>query len=376
MTEPRRSSGFFEQAAPEPLRVHLRDDLDESQVKSMWQRIDHTPARARRPWLLACVAAVALLLLAWGAFRNWHDPEIRQLALVSGATPGVLSTDAGPLLTRFDDGSQVSLAALTRLEVLRNDARSFVTALRRGNATFDVKPGGPRHWIIEAGELSVEVVGTRFRVERQGEVTRVSVEHGIVLVRGERVPGGSVRLLAGASFELPAAAAVDENSKARGEALPASAPALAPGGSRVAPAPPVAPSNSSPQAEPEPKPRDDVDRALFAADSARRQGDNASAIGHFDAAWRKAAPGDARRGLAALSLARLLIGGEPAKAAQILRSSLSDMPQALLEDASVRLVEAESRSGNQEAAARAADDYARRFPAGRRAEEVRRWSKP
>jgi transmembrane sensor len=373
MTEPRRSSGFFEQASPQPLRVHLRDDLEEMQVKSMWQRIDHTPARARRPWLLACVAATAVLLLTLAALRSRQEPEIRQLTLVSGATPGVLSTQAGPSMTRFDDGSRVSLAALTRLEVLRNDARSFVTALRRGGATFDVKPGGPRHWIIEAGELSVEVVGTRFRVERQGEITRVSVEHGVVLVRGERVPGGSVRLIAGTSFELPmavAGAAGDEDSEALGEAAPWKA-TLAPTPSAVPHAATAAPSSSS-QGES----RDGVDRALFAADAARRQGDNAAAIGHFDAAWRQAAPGDPRRGLAALSLARLLIGGQPAKAAQILRSSLPDMPQALLEDASVRLVEAESRSGHADAAARAADDYSRRFPTGRRAEEVRRWSEP
>ena len=181
----------------EPRRLQLRDDLEESQVKEMWERIDHTPARSRRPWLMACVAAAAVVLLIFGALRYTREPEISQLALLSGAAPSVLSTDAGPIETRFDDGSQVSLAGLTRLEVLRNDSRSFVTALRRGGATFDVKPGGPRHWIIEAGELSVEVVGTRFRVERQNELTRVSVEHGIVLVRGERVPGGSVRLTAG-----------------------------------------------------------------------------------------------------------------------------------------------------------------------------------
>jgi transmembrane sensor len=312
-----------------------------------------------------------VLWLTVAALRSWHEPEIRQLALVSGTTPGVLSANAGPVVTRFDDGSQVTLVALTRLEVLRNDARSFVTALRRGGATFDVKPGGPRHWIVEAGELSVEVVGTRFRVERQGEVTRVSVEHGIVLVRGERVPGGSVRLLAGTSFELPAAVAVDGIDEAPGAAASSPEPRLVPSVVQ-----PTAASPSSSSAGVEREARDDVDRALFAADAARRQGDNARALTHFDAAWRHAAPGDARRGLAALSLARLLIGGQPAKAAQILRDSLTDMPQALLEDASVRLVEAESRSGNYDAAARAADEYSRRFPAGRRAEEVRRWSKP
>ena len=71
-----------------------------------------------------------------------------------------------------------------------------------------------------------------------------------------------------------------------------------------------------------------------------------------------------------------MIPSQPAQAARILQSSLADMPHALLEDALVRLVEAESRAGNREAATRAADDYSRRFPEGRRAEEVRRWSNP
>jgi hypothetical protein len=134
------------------------------------------------------------------------------------------------------------------------------------------------------------------------------------------------------------------------------------------------PTPAVPSAQPEA--RDEVELALRAADVARREHDGAAAIRAFDSAFRLAAAGDRRRGLAGLSLARLLMAQAPAKAAGILRSSLSDMPQALLEDASVRLVEAESRSGNIDAARQAAADYRRRFPAGRREDEVRRWSEP
>ena len=375
MTEPRHSSTVPRHLAEhERLSQHFSDDLDEGQIKQMWQRIDHAPVGSRRSWLWATVAAAAVLLLFVGLFRAERAAEPRQLALLSGGTPTVLSADGGASAARFDDGSQVSLTSGTRLEVLRNDARSFVTALRRGGVTFDVKPGGPRHWVIEAGELSVEVVGTRFRVERGQAATRVSVEHGIVMVRGERVPGGSLRLTAGKSFELPAAP----------DARPAArvAPDVE-GAAPLAPPPVVASANSAEKAPAvasatsgAPAARDEVERALQAADVARQRSDNAAAIRNFDAALRQAAPGDARRGLAALSLARLLIAGNPAKAAAILRSSLSDMPQALLEDASVRLVEAESRAGARDAAARSAADYLRRFPAGRRADEVRRWSEP
>lgn len=355
----------------EPLGKLLRDDLDESRVKAMWQKIDHAPRRSPTVWLFATAAVVAVtLLLLFGA----SDHDNRRLALVSGATPAVLSADGAPLTPHFDDGSMVSLARGSRLEVLRNDARSFVTALRRGDATFDVKPGGPRHWIIEAGELSVEVVGTRFRVERQNDATSVSVQHGVVLVRGERVPGGSVRLTAGKTFELRGPIAAAAPSTAPAVAPTASPIPVAAASAAVAVALSASPSASADHASADAS--DDVERSLRAADTARARRDYATAAAQLETAWLKAAPGDARRGLAALSLARLLLATNPAKAARILRSSLSDMPQPLLEDSWARLVEAEARAGNTAGAARAAEDYLQKFPAGQRAEEVRRWSSP
>jgi transmembrane sensor len=324
----------------------------------MWQRIDHAPARHSGLWLaLATAAAVALLLLG---VSRWLAPQgSGRLALVSGGVPVVLGAEERSEAPRFEDGSQISLRKGSRLEVLRNDARSFVTALRRGDVTFDVQPGGKRHWVIEAGELSVEVVGTRFRVERQAESTRVSVEHGVVLVRGERVTGGAVRLTAGQSFTL---------QPLRAPTSPSAEPILTP------PSAAAAFASSGPAVSAVPV--DVVARELSAADEARRRADNASAVRHFEAAWASAAPGDTRRGLSALSLARLLMAGNPAKAAQILRSSLSDMPAALREDAQARWVEAESRAGDLAAAQRAADEYRLRFPTGQRLQEVERWSKP
>ncbi len=379
-----------------PLKRHLRDDLHEARIKEMWERIDHTPAPSRAPWRWAAVTAFALLLLFAGFMRFAKGPEPKPLALEAGVAPRVLGNDTSAVVPRFDDGSRLELRGGTRLEVLRNDGRSFVTVLRRGEATFDVKPGGRRHWIVEAGELSVEVVGTHFRVERATASTRVSVDHGIVLVRGERVPGGAKRLTAGMSFAL-------ESAPPHVPAPPTSAGSGAPGGVgesapstaldelQTAPSAAAAPKPSAsavPSVAPEPSAAvapqsvvaaqevDQVDHSLRSADSARQRGDGAAAIRHFTAAFEQAAEGDRRRGLAALSLARLLLNGDPARAARILRSSLADMPQALIEDAAVRLVEAESRAGNREGAARAAADYERRFPAGRRLDEVRRWSAP
>jgi transmembrane sensor len=346
-----------EGGSSEPLGPLLRDGLDEPRIQSMWQRIDHTPARRSGLWLALASAAIVGLLL-FGVTRWLAPKNSGQLALVSGSAPIVLGAEERSEASRFEDGSQISLQKGSRLEVLRNDAGSFVTVLRRGAVTFDVQPGGKRHWVIEAGDVTVEVVGTRFRVARQGEVTKVTVDHGVVLVRGERVAGGATRLTAGQSFTL----------------RPVSAPSLPSAEPMTTAAPPPPPSHNARLLTA--APIDVVAGELSAADEARQRGDTARAIRHFEAAWSSTATGDARRGLIALSLARLLIGQNPAKAARLLRSSLSEMPSALLEDAQARLVEAESRAGNRAAAQHAADDYRKRFPAGQRLHEVERWSAP
>ncbi|RYZ02539.1 MAG: hypothetical protein EOO73_31360 [Myxococcales bacterium] len=357
MTSERAPRITPEGGATEPLAPALREDLAEARVQRMWQRIDHAPGRRSGIWLALATAAV-VALASFGFSRWLLPPSSGQLALSSGRAPVVLFAEQRAEAPRFDDGSQMTLERGSRVEVLRNDARSFVTALRRGDVTFDVVPGGKRHWVIEAGELSVEVVGTRFRVERQPQATRVSVEHGVVLVRGERVRGGSVRLTAGQSFELLPLEPAEP------------APPLAPAPSLAPPAP-VASTARAPLT-----PVDPVARHLTEADDARRRGDAASAARHFEAAWSSAAPGDSRRGLAALSLSRLLGAGNAAKSARVLRSSLTDMPPALREDAQARLVEAESRAGNVAGARQAAEEYRRLFPAGQRLREVERWSEP
>jgi transmembrane sensor len=353
----------------EPLGLALRDDLEEHRIKTMWEHIDHAPRRRPGAWVLALgtamlVAAVLLITLS-PARRD------QRLVLTSGDVPTVLEAKSGASSPRFEDGSQVNLTKGSRIEVLRNDAQSFVTALRRGAAHFDVKPGGPRRWIVEAGELSVEVVGTRFSVERQGTTTSVNVEHGLVLVRGERVPSGVVRLGAGERFELRASSVVSTPSASvtLAPATPPPARVPVPGNSS-----PASSASASASAAGESEPHDAVDRELSLADVARTRRDHAAAVGHFEAAWRQAAPGDSRRGMAGLSLSRLLMTTDPAKAATILRGSVADMPQPLMEDAMARLVEAEARAGNAAAANLAAADYLRRFPQGRRVSEVRRWS--
>jgi transmembrane sensor len=356
----------------EPLHRHLEDGFEESDVLQRFRSIDRRLARTPSLWPRAAAAvalAAALILVAWFGLRR---PTSEPLALLGGALPTLIEAQATAREARFADGSVLELAKDTRLEILRNDGHAFVSVLRRGSGTFDVEPGGPRHWIIETGLASVEVVGTRFTVTRGADRVRVSVEHGIVVVRAESLPGTTRRLGAGESVEVlaPTPAAPER------ERGPAPAPVVSPPPASSAPSPVASTPRLAPSNRVEQPLADEIDARLSAADAARRRGDRESAIRHLEEVLEQATPDDPRRGMAALSLARLTVRQDPALAATALEGSMQGMPKGLAEDALARRVEAEARAGNRARASELAKEYLERFPNGHRANDVRRWLDP
>jgi transmembrane sensor len=232
--------------------------------------------------------------------------------------------------------------------------------------------------VVHAGIANVEVIGTRFSVVREPGRVEVSVTHGVVMVLAESLPGGAVRLLAGQTIVVRAPNALDASAssplKTAENARPAAAPD-APPTSASASAAPIAPAAPRSHAT-RPQPTDAIDELFRVADRARARGDTAAAVGAYEAVLAQAPARDPRRGLAAMSLTRLTLRGDPARAASALDESMPGMPSALAEDALARQVEAEGRSGRRDEAARLARLYLSRFPGGRREADVRRWLSP
>jgi len=375
-----------------PLKDRLVNPTSEEALARIWRGIDARgprPAAARAGlgrragWLVtSAVATGALAIAVWAIPRGDHGP----LRFADGRPLAAVDAPAAGAVLSMSDGSLVDLAAGARLAPLESTGTSFVAMLERGSAHFEVHPGGPRRWQIECGLATVEVVGTGFDCARAPGRLRVTVEHGAVLVRGERVPDRARRLAAGETLEVleasvapsaPAPTKIDE-AAAPAEAIVPAAPA----------ARPAEPSSNDRAAWRE-LARDGHHHEAFAslgaqgiaretrrlgvadllvlADVARLSGHGEEAVSPLERILRRF-PSDPQAPLAALALGRLDLDTlhRPADAAVALERALAlGVPASLREDVRARLVEAYARAENWPAARAAAAAYVHEFPHGR-----------
>jgi transmembrane sensor len=351
------------------VRNELGDRTTEQEVQRIWAGIQRR--RLRRPVLsdrrvigLAFVVGVAAIavLLFWPR-RAAQDLMPGPLLTKDGRTVTTLGGQQ-PSLVEFNDGSQLELDAASDLEVVENNAHTWMSLLHAGRVTFDVRPGGPRRWTIEAGLATVEVIGTRFELSRTADALEVGVTRGAVLVRGERVRDRVKKLAAGERLvvratetrpgELEESAVLHTN----GKALPG-----APEVSTIG-----APGRADARAVPS------IGDLLGQADAKRRSGDLMGAESTLRRILALHAR-EPRASLAAFTLGKLLFDTRPADAAQAFSLCLAlSPPDALAEDAQARLVEAEARSGATARARAAAKEYRRRYANGRWLDAMKKWA--
>ena len=128
------------------------------------------------------------------------------------SSPSLVVTPAGGS-SRFTVGDAVIDAGSdTSVEVKQDPNGTTTLLLGRGTVDCDVMPRPNRApFRVVAGDVTVEVVGTRFEVSRVGTVTRVDVARGKVKVHGN----GEQRLLgAGQSWSSAVTTAGVEGSPA------------------------------------------------------------------------------------------------------------------------------------------------------------------
>jgi hypothetical protein len=150
------------------------------------------PARRRawQPWALAGGLAVACTAAALLLVRPAPSGGGASAA-DAGAGPAparVVTQDASTEVT-FGDAT-ITVDAESAVTMHGDLERGVLIVLERGAAAFAVAPrDGRPPFVVQAGEVTVRVIGTRFEVSRSGDAARVDVTEGHVEVvaRGRRV---------------------------------------------------------------------------------------------------------------------------------------------------------------------------------------------
>lgn len=382
----------------------VRDTIEDEAVDRIRAGVMAARARGPRQSLgrpLFAVATFALILAVVGVV--WLLAAGRS-SVEGGVAAGPLFVRGAGLLTKLraidstsepmrselTDGSMIELSGGAVIEARENSGHRVALDLGLGQARFDVRPGGPRRWSIEAGFVTVDVLGTAFTVDRGSDVVTVAVERGQVRLSSEYLDGGQRELHSGERIEVRRAEA-----QASFGAMSADDEALE---EAIDGGPDVADGAASPRAswrrlaregdfseaygvlgrdglDREARRADSLDQLMTLADIARFSGHPRDAVGPLEEVIERY-PSDTRAAVAAFTLGRLEgdVLHRHGRAARAFRRCLQlRTPAALREDAMARLAHSLARSGDYDGARSAARAYLRAHPSGRRAEELRRW---
>ena len=178
--------------------------LVEPEFKNLWEDAPRLPGKAatkpqRRRWSVrhyagAAVAAASLCLavLFVPAFFVRLEADYQ-------------TTTAESRTITLEDGSKVQLAAASALSTDFTNDRRNVTVLK-GEAFFDVVPDKTRPFVVEAKNVTVQVLGTAFDVDLTDGVTQVALAHGSVEASFRNAP--PTRLVPGEMLIVDASGAI------------------------------------------------------------------------------------------------------------------------------------------------------------------------
>lgn len=407
------------------LRKLWGEDVPSQRIDAVWAGVSArrrtAKTRGSRPAFIVAAAAIGAVVLGFILMPRRSDRgDPGPLRLATGAMmSGAFFPDLNDGETVLDDGSRIVISTPTELVPLENDGRRFKLRLARGHAVFNVVPGGPRQWMIDAGTVNVIVIGTKFSVDRDDARVSVRVEHGIVRVVGERLAGGEQRLHAGESVEIavgleqaPLPTSIppsppDVASPPRGSPTEARAVSGAPSEElsepsalasarraveapfssprvRGAPWRPLAKEGKYTQAfealgqrgtRSETVLHDSPEDLIAIADVARLSGHPGDAVAPLERVLREH-PTSPLASTAAFTLGKIEADqlDDPTRAAEAFEQALGiGLPTSLAEEAWARVAESRRKQGDLARASKAARRYLTTYPGGRHERAMKRW---
>ena len=162
----------------------------EDRLQQARQGVDRLQRRRRRLRVAGAVGLVgAPLLLAWILIWPPWAPDV--------GTPSVV---VRPSVVQFSDGSRALPGDPNGLVLQQSTPEEIRLTLESGVSRFEVTPRKRRRFVVDAGQVRVTVLGTKFSVERRRGSVRVAVERGLVRVDS---PAGTWKLGAGQNAVFP-----------------------------------------------------------------------------------------------------------------------------------------------------------------------------
>lgn len=193
----------------------LFDALDRGPAKP--QEVPAATSSSRRRLVLgafAFAAAAAAFRVFW---RSGGDDDLTNASRIeTGDAPSRLAVGT----------STIEVHARSAVVASGNDEHGILVVLERGSVDCEVAPRrGRPAFVVQAGDVRVRVVGTRFSVRRAGErEVRVSVDHGAV----EVTRAGSTTLLRDGESWPPEAALAPPPAAPAPQPSPEPAPSATP----------------------------------------------------------------------------------------------------------------------------------------------------
>ena len=159
--------------------------VDDGEVRAVRERLDRIDpiaiqrsARTRRQRVIqvaAVAAAVAVAMIVGLQLTGRGDPLVQMVVETDPTQSQTVSPAAGV---------DVSVSADSRVAVVVDRHKEAVLELRQGQVAVDFEPTADVSTMrVDAGTVSVHVIGTRFTVARAGDQVAVSVDEGTVEVR-------------------------------------------------------------------------------------------------------------------------------------------------------------------------------------------------
>ncbi|MCI3945152.1 peptide ABC transporter substrate-binding protein [Pseudomonas syringae] len=166
----------------EPLNPAPRVSIEAAQANPALPR-----RKRRRVWQVAAAAAVIALAMPIAGYVGWYQGWLPN-------TYESYNAGAATRLVVLADGSRAELNLGTQLTYAHYRNRRSVT-LKNGEAFFEVSHDSAHPFVVDAGQGSIEVTGTRFNVWMYQDQVRVTLVEGSVQVSGDRThPASSQRL--------------------------------------------------------------------------------------------------------------------------------------------------------------------------------------